>query len=405
MLRDDTWLRRMILIRILMYANFMVYAACIPALMPMWDMSAVQAGSIVSGFMAGYATSLFVCSRLADRFGARRVFWWSICASAVTALMFGFGARSYGSALVLYTLAASTQGGMYTPALMMFSDRYVPARRGSAIGYLIASTSIGYAFSLVISGTFLAWRGYEAAFMVTGCLPTFGALICARALRDTENKIHPRRDDFSLVRLLRSKSNARWLIAGYVSHSWELLGMWAWTPTFFAAAVALAGAGHIDVVSGAYLTAAMHVVGSFASMTMGTLSDRLGRRLVLIFVAACGAVMSFVIGWLITIPITLLTLIGLLYYYTAIGDSAVLSTAISEAVPPGHLGSVLALRALLGFGAGAASPVVFGWVLDVVGATHGAAVQWGWAFASLGLGGLLATWYGWRYRDMPRTGS
>lgn len=393
----------MLLVRVLMYANFMVYAACIPALIPEWNMSAAQAGTVVSGFMLAYATSLFICSRLADRLGAKRVFWWSICASAVTALLFAFGARDYWSALLLYTLAASTQGGMYTPAIMMFSDRYASNNRGRAIGYLIASTSIGYAFSLIVSGTFLAWKGYEAAFVVTGFLPVIGLLICTRALRGTENKIHPETGGFSVIRLLRARGNARWLIAGYVSHSWELLGMWAWTPAFFAAAVALSGAGRLDAVSGAYLAAVMHMVGSFASMTMGTLSDRLGRRSVLIAVAAAGAVLSFVIGWLITMPLVLLALAGLLYYYAAIGDSAVLSTAISEAVPSGHLGSVLALRALLGFGAGAVSPIVFGWVLDITGATQGAATQWGLAFASLGVGGLLATWYGWRYREKKRS--
>jgi hypothetical protein len=31
------------------------------------------------------------------------------------------------------------------------------------------------------------------------------------------------------------------LICGYTGHSWELLGMWAWTPAFFVAALILGG--------------------------------------------------------------------------------------------------------------------------------------------------------------------
>lgn len=69
--------------------------------------------------------------------------------------------------------------------------------------------------------------------------------------------------------------------------------------------------------------------------------------------------------------------------FAAYGDSGVLSTAMTEAVPPRHLGTVLALRSILGFGAGAVSPVVFGAVLDATG-------QWGWPFAALASGGLLA---------------
>ena len=109
MLLSDHWLRSMLLARVLLYANFMVYAASIPVLMPVWDMSAAMAGSVVSGFMLAYAGSLFICSRLADRYGARRIFSWATMSSTVTALLFGFFARDYWSGLVLYALAAATQ--------------------------------------------------------------------------------------------------------------------------------------------------------------------------------------------------------------------------------------------------------------------------------------------------------
>ena len=127
-----------------MYANFMVYAACLPILLKKWDMSATQAGSVSSAFMIGYAASLFVSAWLADHFGAKRLFLLSAILSAVSALLFGFFARSYLTGLLLYGLAATTQGGLYTPAIMLFSDRYEPTKRGTAVGYLIASTSVGY---------------------------------------------------------------------------------------------------------------------------------------------------------------------------------------------------------------------------------------------------------------------
>src|SRR3546814_15969037 len=60
-------------------------------------------------------------------------------------------ARSYLSGLVLFSLAALAQGGTYTPGIMLIADRYPPERRGAAMGWLIASTSLGYALSLVLS--------------------------------------------------------------------------------------------------------------------------------------------------------------------------------------------------------------------------------------------------------------
>jgi MFS family permease len=398
--RFDSWLALIFLSRIALYANFMVYAACLPLLIEQWDMSATQAGSISSAFMFGYAASLFVFAWLSDYYGARRLFMLSACLSSFSALLFGFLAHSYLSGLFLYGLAASTQGGLYTPAIMLFSDRYDSSRRGAAVGYLIASTSVGYAFSLAVSGMSLAWGGYRAAFIVTGCLPLVGLCLSWYALRHTPNRIHARQERLLPTTILRRSRNTRLLIAGYTFHCWELLGMWSWTPAFFAAVIAISGHHFGETAQfGAYLVASMHLVGALASVSMGRLADVFGRRVMLINVAAIGAGLSMLIGWLTTWPIALLMFVGLVYYFFAIGDSPVLSTALTEAVAPGHLGSVLAVRSLLGFGAGGMAPIMFGAVLDLTNPPDITPETWGWAFVLLGLGGLTATLCAVLYRE------
>ena len=400
--RFDRWLVLIFFARIAMYANFMVYAACLPILLNEWDMTATQAGSISSAFMAGYAASLFVFAWLSDHFGAKRLFILSAVLSALSALVFGFFAHSYLSGLLLYGLAATTQGGLYTPAIMLFSDRYDSSRRGAAVGYLIASTSVGYAFSLAVSGLCLTWGGYRIAFIVTGCMPVVGLILLYCALRTTPNNIHPRVERLRITTILQRNRNAGLLIAGYSFHCWELLGMWSWTPAFFAASIAISGNGFGETAQfGAYLVASMHLIGALASASMGRLADRRGRRVVLIQVAASGACISLVIGWLITWPIVLLVLIGFVYYFFAIGDSPVLSTALTEAVEPGYLGSILAARALLGFGAGGIAPIMFGAMLDLTNPAGTSPEIWGWAFMILGIGGLTATFCAIFYRE-PR---
>jgi len=387
----DGWLLAVCAARVLLYANFMVYAACLPVVREAWGMSAAEAGSVASGFMLGYAGSLVLFSWLADRLGAKRVVVLSAAASACTALLFGLFARSYASALLLYTLAASAQGGVYTPLIMLLAERYPPAGRGRAVGWLIASTSVGYAGSLVLTGAALAWGGYRAAFVLTGLLPLFGALLLAVTLAGLENRIHPRERGGSLLLVLRASAPARRLIAGYIAHSWELLGMWAWIPAFLAASLGLAGALTLEAAElGAYISAALHAAGALAASTMGGLSDRLGRRTVLLALAATSALLSLTIGWLVAWPVPVLIALGLVYSFAAIGDSPVLSVALTEAVDPGYLGSVLALRSLLGFGAGAVAPLAFGLVLDLAGPMSAPALAWGLAFSALGGGGLLA---------------
>jgi MFS family permease len=143
----------------------------------------------------------------------------------------------------------------------------------------------------------------------------------------------------------------------------------------------------------------MHIVGAVASSTMGHLSDLLGRRAVLTGLGAAGTLLSLIFGWLVAAPVPILAGLMLIYGFMAIGDSPVLSAAMTEAVAPNRLGSVLAVRSLLGFCAGAVSPVAFGAVLDHLRIGDHVASAWGPAFMVFAIGGFGATWYAWRFRS------
>jgi len=395
----DGWLIGICIGRIFMYMSFMVYAACLPLLKNEWGMSATQAGSIASGFSICYAASLAVASWLADHFGARRIFVLSAVTSVATSLLFGFFARDYWSTLLFYSLIGVTQGGVYTPGIVLMAERFPVVRRGSAVGWFIASTSLGFASSLAVSGLLIALGGYTFAFLGTGILPSAGALILWITLRRTPNIVHDRSAGISLTAVLKNERNVRSLMAGYAWHCWELLGMWAWVPAFLAASLVYSGTASIQSAElAAYCVAAMHIVGAVASPTMGHLSDLLGRRAVLTGLGAAGALFSMIFGWLIASPLPILVGLMLIYGFVVIGDSPVLSAAMTEAVAPNRLGSVLAIRSLLGFGAGAVSPVAFGLVLDCLRFGDHVASAWGPAFMVFAIGGFGATWYAWRFR-------
>jgi MFS family permease len=375
-----------------LFATFMTVAATIPLIITEWVLTAAAAGAIVSSFTIGYAVSVFVFAWAADHYGAKRMVFVSAIAAAATSLTFGLFARGWGTAMVLYGLVGLAQGGVYTPLIMVLSDEIEPARRGNAMGWLIASTSLGYATSLAVAGIGIALGGWQAAFVLTGLLPALGSVMLIVALLPLANRVHPRLSEIRPADELVRNRESRLLIGGYTAHSWELLGMWAWIPAFLAAALALKGmATAAATVSGAYLSGILHLFGATAAFTMGRLSDRTGRRPVLVALAAAGAIVSFVIGWLIHAPGVVLIPLALAYAFFCLGDSPVLTTAISETVRPGDLGAVLAWRGLLGFGAGAIAPLGVGFVLDMASAAAaGPVVSWGLGFATLGLGGAIA---------------
>ncbi len=392
----DPWLVTLCASRTGVTLVFMTYAAALPVLRSEWAMSATAAGSVSMGFQLGYALSLLCFSALADRVGARRIYLWSAWLSAVTAVAFAVGARSYAGGLVLYALVALSQGGTYTTAIMLIADRYEPHRRGAAVGWLLASSSLGYALSLVVAGVGLRLGGYPLAFWLTAAGPALGAVLGWLALRDATDVVHRRPTGVPFGATVLKNGQAMRLMTGYTLHSWELLGMWAWTPAFVAAAMVAGGTGGLAAVQqGAYVSAVFHLMGLVASSTMGRLSDRLGRRDVLVGLAAVSTACSFAFGWLIDWPVAIILAVGAVYGFTALGDSPVLSTAFTEAVSPAYLGSALALRSLLGFGAGAIAPLVFGAVLDHTNPPGATPTAWGWAFVALGLGGFGATVCAW----------
>ena len=392
--RFDWWLTGICLARTFNGLVFMTYAATLPVLRLEWKMSAAAAGSIAGAFQFGYAISLVVFSFLADRMCPKKLYLGSMTACAVFSLVFAAGARGYASGLVLYTATALAMGGNYTTGLIILAQRYPVARRGRAMGFFIASTSLGYALSLLLSGIALPAGGYRLAFWLTCSGPAAGALAGWITLYRTRVAIPPRSVGQRFSREVIGNRRVMALVGGYTGHSWELLGMWTWTPTFLAAVLTLGGYGTIAAMGlGANLTAAFHLMGLTASFTMGWLSDRWGRAPLLAGLAGVSTLCSFSFGWTIGLPISMVILVGMVYAFSALGDSPILSTSLTESVNPAYMGAAFGLRSVLGFGAGAISPVVLGWALDVTNPDVGAAgvfTRWGWAFSVLGIGGLGA---------------
>jgi MFS family permease len=397
----DPWLAGICASRLCNGLVFMTYGAALPVLQREWGMSGVQAGSISSAFQLGYAVSLVVLSSMADRIGARTVYLRSQIAAGICSLAFAFLARGFVSGLALFTLVGITLGGTYTTGVMIIADQYLPARRGMAVGCFIASTSCGYALSLAISGLALPIGGYRLSFLLTCVGPILGWLLAWMTLRRTPGSITERRPGQRFTTEVLGNRPAMLLIFGYTFHNWELLGMWSWTPAFLAACLAMAGSGGIQAAgAGAQITALFHVMGLIASLSMGTLSDRLGRTQMMLVLASGSMICSFLFGWTAGLPLLVIMTIGILYAFSSLGDSPILSAALTEVMEPAYLGTALGLRSLLGFGGAAISPLAFGAVLDWTNPAAAGQHQyttWGWAFSVLGLGGVAAVWTIYRY--------
>ena len=373
----------------------MTVAGCIPLLIEEWQIGAAEAGSIVSGFYCAYAVSLMVFSWLGDHIGAKRAVEISAYMTTLASITFAFFATDYTTSLIFYSLIGLSQGGIYTPLIALFRENAAPHRLGAAIGWLIASTSVGYATSLLLTGLSLAFGGWQAAFLLTGLIPAIGTALLLIAIRSLPNNIYARNATTGLWRYLRTNRKARKLIIGYTAHNWEMIGMWTWTPALISASFVLTGTTTALATQwSTQLITLMHVFGAVAAYFFSKLSDKFGRRNILIWTATISTIFSCGIGFTVTGSPFIVSLLVVMYAAFCLGDSPVLSTALAESVAPAYLGAVLALRSLVGFVAAAIAPLAAGSMLDLLrGSGASAMVIWGGGFLTFGVGGLLAIIY------------
>ena len=375
----------LVLARVCTTVIFMTYPACLSALLTEWQMSATQAGVVQGIFTAAFAASLLISSVLCDRVGAKRVFNTATMLSALAAILFALFARSFETALIWMAVMGLSQGGTYTPAIMLVAANTPQRKRASAVGWVLAGMSAGYVISIFLSTALLAARGYETAFVVTASITAFGWLfgyVAVRRAGDAGREAS--RADAAFDDSMKRRS--RLLTLGYIGHCWELFGAWGWIPAFLAAAVLSRGTMSA-IELGLWTALALHLSGFFASFLSGYAADRFGARSVLIALAVLGGLCSISVGWLADLTVPLLLCVVAIYGFATIGDSSVLSAAMADAVPPQHLGRVLGLRSVLGIGAGALSPAVFGLTLDLAPGAY----AWGFAFSTLALGAAFAT--------------
>jgi len=244
--------------------------------------------------------------------------------------------------------------------------------------------SAGYVISIFLSTALTTLYGYQTAFLATAFITVFGWGLGKLATRHAQDPLQSgSRGHAGFDDTMRRRS--RLLTLGYIGHTWELLGAWAWIPAFLAATILAQGAmSPIEI--GLWTALALHLSGFFASFLSGYAAEFFGTRRVLIAFALLGAACSLSIGWLTDLNTPLLLFVTAIYGFATIGDSSVLSSAMTDAVPAQYLGRVLGLRSVLGIGAGAASPAVFGLALDIAPGAFG----WGFAFSTLAAGAVLA---------------
>src|SRR5262245_5751902 len=95
-------------------------------LIPIWHLSAAQAGLMASAYAIGYMLAVPVLTALTDRYDARGILLAGSLVSGLATIAFGVFADGLLSAIFLWGIAGAGFGGAYMPGLRALTDRLPP---------------------------------------------------------------------------------------------------------------------------------------------------------------------------------------------------------------------------------------------------------------------------------------
>jgi MFS family permease len=280
------------------------------------------------------------------------------------------------SALPLRFLTGASLALVYPPALKVMAT-WFRRGRGTALGVMVGGLTLGSAMPHLLNG--LGGIEWRRVIVHTSLLTIAGGILAEFIGRDGPFPFP--RAVFDPRQAARAFANrgVRLATLGYFGHMWELYAMWTWFAVFFADVLRREGtisntSPQAEAALGAFVVIGAGALGCWSG---GWLADRWGRTrtaaLSLVISGAC----ALVIGANSLSALAVL-LIGLVWGFSVVADSAQFSTMVTETADQSYVGTALTLQLAIGF----TLTVVTIWLVPVLRDSVG----WYGAFAMLALG-------------------
>jgi len=347
-------------------------SAVIPQLRDEWNLSQGGAAWLTIAVQLGFVAGAIVSSitNLSDLVSPRLVVF-AGAAGASAANMLLLVTTGPGAAIPARFATGFFLAGVYPPALKLMAT-WFRTGRGTALGILVGALTLGAALPHLVNG--LGSLDPDVVIKTTSVLTLLGGAI---ALTVSEGPFpFPRaRFDPRQARLVFSNRGVRLASLGYFGHMWELYAVWAWFVVFFADVTGSAAAAP-------YATFAVIGVGTLGCWIGGVLGDDWGRTRTTITMMIVSGTCALLIGLVGTRgPIPLLVVVGLVWGFAVVADSAQFSTIVTELADQSYVGTALTLQLAVGF----TLTVATIWLIPL----FEQAFTWRWAFLLLAPGPAL----------------
>jgi len=349
--------------------------AVLPQLRADWSLSSTGASWLTISVQLGFVVGALVSAlfNLADVVAPRRLVAVGtvIAASANLVLL---AANGLALAIPMRMLTGAGLALVYPPALKEMAT-WFRRGRGTALGVMVGALTLGSALPHLVKGV----GGVDAGTVIlaTSILTLLGGVVISVLGRDGPFPFPSAPFDVRRAGSVLRHRPVALASAGYFGHMWELYAMWAWFGAFMTDE--LESRDWTDPSrSASLITFAVIGVGALGCWAGGILGDRSGRPAATIAAMACSGACAATIGLAAAGPLALLVLVGLVWGFSVVADSAQFSAAVTEVADQRSVGTAVTVQLAIGF----TLTVVTIWLVPIVRDEWG----WGWAFAMLAPG-------------------
>ena len=329
-----------------------------PYFAPEFHLSHAQIGTLASVLAITWAGSTFFFGALSDRVGRKRVLIPAVFIFSILSWMTGL-AHSFHQLLWIRGLMGLAEGPTWSIMTALIEESSSVQRRGRNIGFVVSAAAlVGLAAAPVLTTQVAARWGWRSAFFLAG-VPGFlmGALIWkfVKEPAHEENESHEKLTLRNYVSLLRFRNMWLCCLGATGFMSW-LFALNVFAPLY------ITEVAHQPATTAGLLLGATGLGSFFLGFLLPSLSDRVGRKPVLLVSAAMSTFIP--LAFLVPIFYVYPFLLAAIVFVTNSGQgmaSLLMVLVPTESVPPQCRATSIGLATLVGeiFGATAA-PIVVG---------------------------------------------
>jgi predicted MFS family arabinose efflux permease len=278
-----------------------------PYFAPEFHLSREQIGTLASVLAVTWAASTFFFGALSDRVGRRRVLIPAVFAFSALSWISGL-AHSYHQLLFIRALMGVAEGPTWSIMTALIEESSQANRRGRNIGLVVSAAAlVGLAAAPVLTTQVASRWGWRWAFFISGIPGLLAGFLIWKLVKEPAASGEATRRKPSLreyLSILRYRNIWLCCLGATGFMSW-LFALNVFAPLYITAVA------HEPATTAGFLLGASGLGSFFLGFLLPSLSDRLGRKPVLLLMAALSAVvpLAFLVPALYVYPLLLAAIV------------------------------------------------------------------------------------------------